>query len=90
MHRTSRPQIVLYSRRGCHLCEVAEDLLVAWRCAVEVIDVDLDAATVAAYGNRVPVLVRDGAVVMEGRFDDADITRLLEGPGPSAEVRVRD
>jgi len=82
--------LLLYSRRGCHLCEEAEDLLAAWRCAVEVIDVDADAAAAAAYGDRVPVLVRDGAVVLEGRFDDAGIAGLLEGPGPSpAGVRGR-
>jgi glutaredoxin len=82
--------LLLYSRRGCHLCEAAEDLLAAWRCAVEVIDVDLDTATVATYGHRVPVLVRDGAVVMEGRFDDAGIARLLEGSGPTSDLRARD
>ncbi|MFM7242954.1 MAG: glutaredoxin family protein [Planctomycetaceae bacterium] len=82
--------LLLYSRRGCHLCEAAEDLLAAWRCAVEVIDVDVDPATAAAYGDRVPVLVRDGAVVLEGRFDDAGIARLLGDRGPSSpEFRGR-
>jgi glutaredoxin len=80
--RTPKMPLLLYSRRGCHLCEMAEDLLAAWRCAVEVIDVDADAAAAAAYGNRVPVLVHDGAVVMEGRFDDVGIARLLEGLEP--------
>lgn len=82
--------LMLYSRRGCHLCEAAEDLLAAWGCAIEVVDVDADAVAAASYGNRVPVLVRDGAVVMEGRFDDAGVARLLAGRGPSApEVRGR-
>lgn len=80
--RTPNMGLLLYSRRGCHLCEAAEDLLAAWRCAVEVIDVDADVAAAAEYGHRVPVLVRDGAVVLEGRFDDAGIARLLEGRGP--------
>jgi glutaredoxin len=75
--------LLLYSRRGCHLCEAAEDLLAAWGCVVEVVDVDADAAAAASYGTRVPVLVRDEAVVLEGRFDDAGIARLLAGPGPS-------
>ena len=69
--------LVLYTRRGCHLCEEAEDLLATWRCRVDVIDVDADAATAAAYGDRVPVLLRDGSVVMEGRFDEPRLTRLL-------------
>lgn len=89
--RTPKMALLLYSRRGCHLCETAEDLLAAWRCAVEVIDVDADAVAAATYGHRVPVLVRDGAVVMEGRFDDAGIARLLAGHGPPApEIRGPD
>lgn len=75
--------LVLYSRRGCHLCEAAEDLLTAWGCEVEVIDVDADALTATTYGDRVPVLIRDGAVVLEGRFDDAAIAGLMDAPGPS-------
>jgi glutaredoxin len=74
--------LVLYSRRGCHLCDEAEDLLAAWRCPVDVVDVDADAATVAAYGDRVPVLVRDGTVVMEGRFDEPTLARLLGSAPP--------
>ena len=75
--------LVLYSRRGCHLCDEAEDLLAARRCRVDVVDVDADAAAVAAYGDRVPVLLRDGTVVMEGRFDEPTLARLLAAAPPS-------
>ncbi|MBM4011323.1 MAG: glutaredoxin family protein [Planctomycetes bacterium] len=68
---------LLYTRRGCHLCEEAEDLLAVWRVKVELVDVDSDAAALAAYGARVPVLVRDGTVVLEGRFDERAVATLV-------------
>lgn len=72
---------LLYTRRGCHLCEQAEDLLASWRVPVELVDVDADAPALAAYGTRVPVLVRDEVVVMEGRFDERELATLLRGRG---------
>ncbi|MFM7412985.1 MAG: glutaredoxin family protein [Planctomycetota bacterium] len=68
---------LLYTRRGCHLCEEAEDLLAVWRVKVELVDVDSDAAALAAYGARVPVLVRDGTVALEGRFDERAVATLV-------------
>jgi dienelactone hydrolase len=56
---------MVVSRQGCHLCEVAEDE-VARICAelgVEwsVTDVDADTELRAEYGDRVPVILIDGA-----------------------------
>ncbi len=75
---------VLYSRRGCHLCEAAEDIVVAHRSDVVVIDVDRDAQARARFDLRVPVLEIDGAVAIEGRFDEATIARLAAGPASDA------
>ncbi|HWM03404.1 MAG TPA: glutaredoxin family protein [Actinophytocola sp.] len=55
--------VTVVSRQGCHLCEVAEadvaricaELAVEWR----VEDVDTDAALLAEYGDRVPVILID-------------------------------
>lgn len=72
---------LLYTRRGCHLCETAEDWLAAWAGAeaVSLIDVDACLALREAFGTRVPVVVReaDGQVLLEGRFEEADVVRLL-------------
>jgi len=70
---------VLYSRCGCHLCEVAEDIVLAHRPEVVVIDVDRDAQARALFDLRVPVLEIDGAVAIEGRFDEATVARLAAG-----------
>jgi hypothetical protein len=70
---------LLYTRRGCHLCEQAEDMLAAHvpTGAVTLVDVDAEPGLQRRYGTRVPVLVVDGGVVMEGRFDEAELIRLL-------------
>jgi glutaredoxin len=60
----------LYTRRGCRLCEEAEDMLAALGYAAEIVDVDADPADAGCYGLRVPVLEIDGCVVAEGRFHE--------------------
>lgn len=77
----------LYTRRGCHLCEVAEDMLAALGADVRLVDVDGDAAALARYDLRVPVLEIDGRVVLEGRFDERSLAAALAAAG---DVRGRD
>ncbi len=47
---------------------------------VEIIDVDGESELQSRYGSRVPVLVVNGTVVMEGRFDEPELARLLTSP----------
>ena len=68
--------IVLYTRRGCHLCEAAEDLLAQVGAGVRLVDVDTVTALRDRYGLRVPVLEMDGQPIAEGRFREEDIRRL--------------
>ena len=71
---------VLYTRRGCHLCELAEELLAAHGRAAEIVDIDADPDLRRLYDLRVPVLAADGVVVLEGRFQEADIVGALARP----------
>lgn len=74
---------MLYTRRGCHLCDAARDMLaaVAPGLAAEIIpcDVDADPSLARLYGDRVPVLVVDGEVILEGRFDESEVFRAVRG-----------
>lgn len=70
-------RFLLYTRRGCHLCETAEDLLAGMGVDVLTVDVDANAAAKERFGLRVPVLEAAGRVVMEGRFDAARLARAL-------------
>ena len=69
--------ILLYTRRGCHLCEEAEDLLAGLGVAAALVDVDHDTAALARYNLRVPVLEIDGSVVLEGRFEARRLAALV-------------
>jgi glutaredoxin len=75
--------LLLYTRRGCHLCEAAEDMVAAHAlaAAVKILDVDADPDLQRLYGLRVPVLTADGTVVLEGRFDEPALARLLNSAG---------
>lgn len=73
--------ILLYTRRGCHLCEQAEDLLATLGVQALLVDVDRDAEALARYGLRVPVLEIDRVAVLEGRFEERPLAALLADRG---------
>ena len=50
---------------------------------VEIIDVDGESDLQSLYGLRVPVLMADDTVAMEGRFDEAALARLMNPAGSS-------
>ena len=72
--------VVLYTRRGCHLCETVEDLLPHHAPHARIVESGGDSDLEREYGLRVPVLVVDGHSVAEGRIDEATvIIALAEG-----------
>jgi hypothetical protein len=74
-------RVVLYSRTGCHLCDVAREALVAERVRtpfeLEEIDIEADDALVRDYGFRVPVVEVDGVERFEISVDPAELARLV-------------
>ena len=74
-------QLDIYSRRGCHLCEVLiEDLLsrVGGRIEVRVHDIDSRDDWRERYDTRVPVVEYDGEVVCQYHLDPDALARILE------------
>jgi glutaredoxin len=61
-------KLVLVTRQGCHLCDEALSLLRSLGHEPELADVDADDRLHDQYDWRVPVLLRDGAVVAEGKI----------------------
>ncbi|MDJ0911648.1 MAG: glutaredoxin family protein [Woeseiaceae bacterium] len=64
--------IDVFSRRGCHLCEVLiEELLpiVEGRATVSVHDVDTRDEWAASYGDKVPVVALGGRVLCQYKLD---------------------
>lgn len=74
------PVFDVYSRRGCHLCEVLiEELsdVVSGRVEIHVHDVDTQEDWRLAYGLRVPVVNFDGREVCNYTLDRDAVRALL-------------
>jgi glutaredoxin len=71
------PQVVVYTRSGCHLCEEAEQLLVRHGLAPELIDIDEDRALREQFTDCVPVVLIDGKERFRGRVNEVLLRRIL-------------
>jgi glutaredoxin len=81
-------QVVLFSRRRCHLCEAARGSLEAAGIAFAEVDIDTDPVLRAEYGTSVPVVEVAGVPVFEGGMDPSTVgARVREG---REEARARD
>ena len=75
------PEVVLYTRTDCSLCEKAEAALIALRgplgFALDPRDVDQDPTLVERYGDRVPVVAYGGRELAEGQIDVRQLRAAL-------------
>ncbi len=71
------PDVVLYTRRGCHLCDDAEAMLVSHGLRPTLVDIDGDPQLRERYNECVPVVVIDGKERFRGRIDERLLRRLL-------------
>ncbi|HEX6504776.1 MAG TPA: glutaredoxin family protein [Terriglobales bacterium] len=77
---TSR-EVVVYSRKGCHLCEIVKESLTKlerrggfrWR----EIDVDSDEDLRRQFTDEVPVVFIDGRKAFKYRMDEREFLRKL-------------
>lgn len=75
-----KPTIYVYSRRGCHLCEVLlEELLplARGRLDIEVRDIDSRADWKERFDVRIPVVEFEGEVLCQHRLDQRAIDAIL-------------
>jgi glutaredoxin len=81
-HMAEARQVVLYSRRGCHLCEIIKETLAKlqrrggfkWR----EVDVDSNEELRRQFTDEVPVVFIDGRKAFKYRMDERDFLRKLE------------
>lgn len=86
----SPAEVVIYSRPGCHLCEVAKSLLQAHGLSPQEIDISTDPVLVQQYGEVIPVVLIDGKERFRGRIDEILLRRLLQGhQNDTAEERLK-
>ena len=82
MAGAEEPRLVVYSRPGCHLCELLlEELLplARGRASVEVRNVDERDDWRERFGLDVPVVELDGTTVCRHRLDRDAVARALRG-----------
>ena len=77
------PQLTVYSRPGCHLCEeLIEALipLVRGRATIAVQNIDDSPSLATAYGTRIPVVELNGRELCRYHLDaDAILAALARG-----------
>jgi glutaredoxin len=74
-------QVVLYSRKGCHLCEIVKESLTklhkhggfTWH----EVDVDSDTELRRLYNDQVPVVFINGRKAFKYRMDEQEFLRKL-------------
>ena len=75
------PHVVLYSRAGCHLCDVAREVIGEVRVrhpfTFEEISIEGDDALEIAYGIRIPVVTVDGDERFELEVDRGALVELV-------------
>ena len=76
-------KLTLYSRVGCHLCDVMKEQIEKYAgrysFSLDVVDIDKDERLRAEYDWDVPVLLVDGEKIAKYRLDEAMLLRRLEG-----------
>jgi len=74
-------EVIVYSRKGCHLCEIVKESLVKlhkrggfnWR----EVDVDSDIELRRQYNDQVPVVFINGQKAFKYRMDEQEFMRKL-------------
>jgi len=74
-------RVTMYTREGCHLCDDALEVVAAVCEAsgsgYQLVDIDNDPELRERYGEQVPVVTVDGAIVGFWRIDQGVLTQAL-------------
>lgn len=73
-----KPEVVIYTRSGCHLCDVASEMLQQHGLQPTHVDIDNDPALQKQFDQCVPVVMIDGKERFRGRVNEVLLRRLLD------------
>lgn len=77
--------VVVYSRRGCHLCDIVKETLTQLQGDADFqwreVDIDTDAELRRKYNDEVPVVCIDGRKAFKYRMDRRQFLQALAGSG---------
>ncbi len=75
-------EVIVYSRAGCHLCDVVKQQLARWGARADFtwreIDIDADPELRQRYNDEVPVVFIDGRKAFKYHLNERDFLRRLE------------
>jgi len=69
-------QAILYTRQGCHLCEVAIQTLEKAGFEIRLVDIDENTELRHKFDHEVPVVEIDGRIRFRGHVDPLLLKRL--------------
>lgn len=76
-------EVIVYSRKGCHLCDVVKDTLAQCEGQADFkwreVDIDDDPALQQRFNEEVPVVFIDGRKAFKYRMDGHQFLRALAG-----------
>ena len=79
-------EVIVYSRQGCHLCEVVKQTLANLESSAEFhwrdVDIDADPALRAQFNDEIPVVFIDGRKAFKYHLDPAAFLRSLVSRAP--------
>lgn len=70
--------VKLYTRKGCHLCDDAYEILTRYGLLPESIDIDTDPLLIERFTECVPVVEINGKIRFRGRVNEVLLKRLLD------------
>ncbi len=82
-YNESMHDVVVYSRKGCHLCDVVKETLRQLEGVADFhwseLDIDTDAAIRERYNDEIPVVFIDGRKAFKYHMDKDRFLRALAG-----------
>ncbi len=77
--------VVVYSRKGCHLCDIVKETLTEIQGKADFqwreVDIDADPELLQKYNDEVPVVFIDGRKAFKYRMDGQQFLRIVAGRG---------
>ena len=78
----SMSQVTFYTKAGCHLCEDAremlDDIAIQIPYVLTEIDIRSDLTLFEQYRYRIPVIIIDETLVIEGRIEYSDLAKAFD------------
>ncbi|QBD78061.1 glutaredoxin family protein [Ktedonosporobacter rubrisoli] len=79
---TTVPQVTFYTKAGCHLCdearEMLEDIAVQMDYHLTEIDIRRDSAIFERYRYRIPVIIINETLTLEGRIEYSELAHAFQ------------